>query len=130
MKMQGDLALNVLSGRLLGYDLNNFQIRLAKNEQFLLMGHNTLSIVFGLWNIKASFSDGKIKVTESLIHTADWSRSIWGIITSAIAQDQQGEFTLQAQLRKSHSSEILCRDIQCFTNSLARPFTVSLSSQG
>ncbi|EJF75340.1 hypothetical protein MEC_00816 [Bartonella alsatica IBS 382] len=121
-KMQGELVLNMSSGRLLGYDLNDLQTRLSKNEQFLLMSHDTPSTAFDLWNIKTSFLDGTIKVTESLMCTADWSLSIWGIIASTIIKDRQNEFTLQAQLRKSHSSKTLCKDVQCLANSLMRPF--------
>ncbi|GAA4660726.1 AsmA family protein [Bartonella pachyuromydis] len=129
-KMQGELALNMSSGRLLGYDLNDLQTKLSKSEQFLLIGNNTLLTAFDLWNIQTSFSDGTIKITESLMRTADWNLSIWGIITSTIMQNQQNAFTLQAQLRKSHSSETLCRDVECLANSLAQPSTFSLSSQG
>ncbi|WP_208440332.1 AsmA family protein [Bartonella raoultii] len=129
-KMQGELALSMSSGRLLGYDLNDLQKKLSNNEQFLLVGHDALSTAFDLWNIQTSFSDGTIKITESLLRTADWSLSIWGNIASTVMQNQQNAFTLQAQLRKSHSSETLCRDVQCLANSLVQPFTFSLSSQG
>ncbi|WP_208435100.1 AsmA family protein [Bartonella phoceensis] len=128
-KMQGELALDMSSGRLLGYDLHDLQTRLSKNEQFLLRGHKTLSTAFNFWNIQASLSDGTIKVTDSLMRTADWNLSIWGIISSSIMQDRQNDFTLHAQLRKSHSSETLCRDVECLANSLAWPFTFSLSSK-
>lgn len=126
-KMQGELALSMSSGRLLGYDLNDLQTKLSKSEQFFLTDHDALSTAFDLWDIQTSFSDGTIKVTESLMRTEDWRLSIWGIIASAIMKDQKNEFTLQAQLRKSHSSETLCRDIQCLANSLVRPFAFSLS---
>ncbi|MDD9334269.1 MAG: AsmA family protein, partial [Bartonella sp.] len=53
-----------------------------------------------------------------------------GVIAAAIIQERQKEFRLQAQLRKRNSSETLCRDIQCLTNSLAWPFAFSLSSKG
>ncbi|UTO28760.1 AsmA family protein [Bartonella harrusi] len=129
-KMQGELTLKLSSGRLLGYDLNDLQIRLSEKEQFPLTKSDVLATTFAFWNIQTIFSNATIKITESLMHTADWNLSIWGIIPSAIMQDQQNGFTLQAQLRKSHSSETLCRDIQCLTNSLMRPFTFSLSSNG
>ncbi|WP_273721514.1 MULTISPECIES: AsmA-like C-terminal region-containing protein [unclassified Bartonella] len=129
-KMQGELALSMSSGRLLGYDLNDLQTKLSKNEQFLLINQDTLSTAFDFWNIQTIFSDGTIKITESLLRTADWSLSIWGRIVSTVMQNQQNAFTLQAQLRKSHSSATLCRDVECLANSLAQPFTFSLSSRG
>ncbi|GAA5100215.1 hypothetical protein GCM10023260_11830 [Bartonella acomydis] len=129
-RMRGELALNMSSGCLLGYDLNDLQKRLAKNEQFFLTSDNTLSTAFESWNIQTSFSEGTIKVKESLMHTANWRLSIWGIIASAVMQDWQNEITLQAKLQKKYSSEILCKDVQCLANSLTRPLTFSLSSKG
>ncbi len=128
-KMQGELALSMSSGRLLGYDLNDLQTKLSKSEQFFLTNHNALSTAFDLWNIQTSFSEGTIRITESLMHAEDWRLSIWGVITSAIMKDQKNEFTLQAQLRKSHSSETLCSDTQCLVNSLVRPFTLALQNE-
>ncbi|EJF98937.1 hypothetical protein MEI_00104 [Bartonella vinsonii subsp. arupensis Pm136co] len=129
-KMQGKLTLNMSSGRLLGYDLNDLQMRLSKNEQFLLMGDDALSTAFDFWDIQTTFSDSTIKVTESLMRTADWSLSIWGTIAFSVMQELQNEFSLQARLRKTHSSETLCQDVQCLANSLVWPFTFSLSSKG
>lgn len=129
-KMRGELVLNMSSGRLLGYDLNDLQTRLAKNEQFFLTSDGTLSTAFERWNIQTSFSDGTTKITESLMRTADWSLSMWGTIASAIIQDWQNKLTLQAKLQKKHSSETLCRDIQCLVNSLTQLSTFSLSSKG
>ncbi|AGF75436.1 AsmA family protein [Bartonella vinsonii] len=129
-KMQGKLTLNMSSGRLLGYDLNDLQMILSKKEQFLLMGDNALSTAFDLWDIQTSFSDGTIKVTESLMRTADWSLSILGTISFAVMQDLHNEFRLQARLRKTHSSKTLCQDVQCLANSLVWPFTFSFSSEG
>ncbi|EJF87495.1 hypothetical protein ME1_01097 [Bartonella vinsonii subsp. arupensis OK-94-513] len=129
-KMQGKLTLNMSSGRLLGYDLNDLQMRLSKNEQFLLMGDDALSTAFDFWDIQTTFSDSTIKVTESLMCTADWSLSIWGTIAFSVMQELQNEFSLQARLRKTHSSETLCQDVQCLANSLVWPFTFSLSSKG
>lgn len=129
-KMQGELTLSMSSGRLLGYDLNDLQTKLSKREQFLLTSQDAFSTAFDLWNIQTSFSDGTIKITESLMRTADWSLSIWGSIVSTVTQNQQNSFTLQAQLRKSHSSETLCKDVECLANSLVQPFTFSLSAQG
>ncbi|MET3589310.1 AsmA protein [Bartonella silvatica] len=129
-KMQGELTMSMLSGQLLGYDLNALQIQLLKNEQFVLTSHNSLSTAFDRWDIQASFSDGTVKIIESLMQTADWNLSLWGMITSLSRQDRKNEFTLQAQLRNSHSSETLCRDVQCLANSLMQPFAFSLDSQG
>ncbi|WP_175868600.1 AsmA family protein [Bartonella gabonensis] len=129
-KMRGELALSMSSGRLLGYDLNDLQRRLAKNEQFFLMNDNTLSTAFERWNIQTSFSDGTTKITESLMRTEDWSLSMWGTIASAIMQDWQDKLTLQAKLQKNNSSETLCRDVQCLANSLMQPLTFSLNSKG
>ncbi|KEC55320.1 AsmA family protein [Bartonella koehlerae] len=129
-KMQGELTLNMFSGRLLGYDLDDLQTKLFKKEQFLLMNHDSLSTVFDHWDIQTRFSDGSITVIESLMRTADWSLSIQGAIDAAIAQDQQNELTLQAQLRKNNNSETLCRDVECLANNLAWPFSFSLSSKG
>ncbi|CAF25797.1 AsmA family protein [Bartonella quintana] len=129
-KMQGGLTINMSSGWLLGYDLNDFQTRLSKKEQFLLVSNDSLSTAFDRWDIQTRFSDGTITVVESLMRTVDWSLSIQGAIAVAIAQDQKNELTLQAQLRKSKSSETLCRDVQCLANSLAWPFAFSLSSKG
>ncbi|WP_019219811.1 AsmA family protein [Bartonella florencae] len=129
-KMRGELTLSMSSGRLLGYDLNDLQIRLAKNEQFLLMNDNTFSTAFERWSIQTSFSDGTTKITESLMRTADWSLSMWGTIASAIMQDWQDKLTLQAKLQKNNSSETLCRDVHCLANSLMRPPTFSLNSKG
>lgn len=129
-KMQGELALNMSSGRLLGYDVHDLHARLLENEQFLLRNDNALSTTFDHWDIKTSFSDGMIEVTESLMHTIDWNLSIQGVIETAIAQDQQNELTLQAQLQKSNSSTNLCKDVKCLANSLTRPFVFSLSSKG
>ncbi|VEJ44973.1 Uncharacterized protein involved in outer membrane biogenesis [Bartonella vinsonii] len=128
-KIQGKLTLNMSSGRLLGYDLNDLQMRLSKNEQFLLIGNEALSTAFDLWDIQTSFSDGTMKGTESLMGTADWSLSIWGTISFAVMQDLQNEFRLLARLRKTHSSETLCQDVQCLANSLVCPFTFSLNSK-
>ncbi|ATP12010.1 hypothetical protein BHOIPH791_01630 [Bartonella henselae] len=129
-KMQGELTLNMFSGRLLGYDLNDLPTRLFKKEQFLLVNHDSLSTIFNRWDIQTRFSDGTITVIESLMHTADWSLSIQGAIAASIAQDQQNELILQAQLRKNNISETLCRDVECLANSLAWPFSFSLSSKG
>ncbi|UNE54677.1 AsmA family protein [Bartonella machadoae] len=129
-KMQGELTLKLSSGRLLGYDLNDLQTRLSEKEQFLLTKSDVLATTFDFWNIQTHFLNGTIRITESLMHTADWNLSVWGMISSAIMQDQQNGFTLQAQLQKSHSSETLCRDIQCLANSLMRPFTFSFRSKG
>ncbi|WP_336288563.1 AsmA family protein [Bartonella sp. CB60] len=129
-KIQGELALNMSSGQLLGYDLNDLQTRLLKNEQFLLVSNDILSTAFDHWDIQTKFSDGTITVAESLMRTANWSLFIQGQIAAAIAQNQKSEFTLQAKLRKNNSSETLCRDVQCLADSLVRPFIFSLSSTG
>ncbi|WP_332059671.1 AsmA family protein [Bartonella sp. CB74] len=129
-KIRGELALNMSSGQLLGYDLNDLQTRLLKNEQFLLVSNDTLSTAFDHWDIQTKFSDGTITVAESLMHTENWSLFIQGQIAAAIAQNQKSEFTLQAKLQKNNSSETLCRDVQCLADSLIRPFIFSLSSTG
>lgn len=129
-KMQGGLTLKMSSGWLLGYDLNELQTKLSNKQQFLLTSNDSLSTNFDHWDIQASFSEGMMKVTESLMRTEDLSLSIQGAITMAIAQGQQNELILQAQLRKNHSSETLCKDVQCLANSLAWPSTFSLSSKG
>ncbi|WP_273783507.1 AsmA family protein [Bartonella sp. AU15XJBT] len=129
-KMQGGLTLKMSSGRLLGYDLNELQTKLSSKQQFLLTRNDSLSTSFDHWDIQASFSEGMMKVTESLMRTADLSLSIQEAVTAAIFQGKQNELILQAQLRKNHRSETLCKDVQCLANSLARPFTFSLSSKG
>lgn len=129
-KMQGELTLNMSSGRLLGYDLNDLQTRLSEKEQFLLESNDSLSTAFDHWDLKTRFSEGTMTIAESLMRTADWNLSIQGTIAASIAQERQNEFTLQAQLRKSNSSETLCRNIQCLANSLAWPFAFSLNSKG
>ncbi len=128
--MQGELTLKMLSGRLLGYDLNELQTELSNKNQFLLANNDSLSTRFDHWDIQTSFSEGTIKVTESLMRTADLSLSIQGTVETAISQGAQNELILQAQLRKNHRSETLCKDVQCLVNSLAWPFTFSLSSKG
>lgn len=129
-KIQGELALSMSSGHLLGYNLNDLQTMLLKNQQFLFIKNDALSTAFDYWDIYTKFSDGMVKVTESSMRTADWHLSLQGDITSALVRGQRNEFTLQAQLRKSHSSETLCKDVQCLANSLAQPFAFSLSSKG
>ncbi|MET3560313.1 AsmA protein [Bartonella japonica] len=127
-KMQGELEINMSSGRLLGYDVHDLYSRLSENEQFLLKNDNALSTTFDRWDIKTSFSDGMIKVTESLMHIMDWNLFIQGTIATAIAQDQQNGLILKAQLQKRNRSDTLCKDVECLTNSLAQPFVFSLSS--
>ncbi|GAA5103261.1 AsmA family protein [Bartonella jaculi] len=129
-KMQSELTLNMSTGRLLGYDLNDLQTTLSEKEQFLLVNNNFLSTAFDRWDIQTRYSDGTMTIAESLMRTADWNLSIQGRIAAAIAQERQKEFTLQAEVRKSNSSETLCKDVQCLTNSLAWPITFSLSSEG
>ncbi len=129
-KMQGELTLKMSSGWLLGYDLNELQTKLSNKQQFLLTINDSLSTNFEHWNIQASFSERVMKVTESLMRTADLSLSIQGAVPMAIAQGQQNELILQAQLRKNYRSETLCKDVQCLANSLAWPFTFSLSFKG
>ncbi|WP_455479649.1 AsmA family protein [Bartonella sp. B23] len=129
-KTQGELTLNMSSGWLLGYDLNDLQTMLSENEQFLLAINGSLSTAFDRWDMQMKFSDSTMMIEESLMHMADWGLSIQGAITAANAQKRQKGFTLQAQLRKSNSSETLCRDVQCLTNSLAWPISFSLSSKG
>ncbi|WP_330167179.1 AsmA family protein [Bartonella grahamii] len=129
-KMQGELTLKMSSGRLLGYDLNELQTRLLNKQQFLLMKNDTFSTTFDHWDIQTSFSEGMMKVTESLMHTADLSLSIQGTVATSTAQGKQNELILQAQLRKNYRSETLCKDVQCLANSLTWPFRFSLSSKG
>ncbi|WP_375701736.1 AsmA family protein [Bartonella sp. AA89HNZF] len=129
-KMQSELTLKMSSGWLLGYDLNELQTRLSNKQQFLLTNDDSLSTTFDHWDIQTSFSEGVMKVTESLMHTADLSLSIQGAIATAISQGKQNELILQAQLRKNYRSDTLCKDVQCLANSLAWPFTFSLSSKG
>ncbi|WP_375665461.1 AsmA family protein [Bartonella sp. TT121SHDZB] len=129
-KMQGELTLKMSSGRLLGYDLNELQTKLSNKQQFLLMNNDTFSTTFDHWDIQTSFSESTMKVTESLMRTADLSLSIQGTIAAAIVQGKQNELILQAQLDKNYRSETLCKDVQCLANSLAWPFTFSLSSKG
>ncbi|PIT69462.1 AsmA family protein [Bartonella tribocorum] len=129
-KMQGGLTLKMSSGRLLGYDLNELQRKLSSEQQFLLTRKDSLSTNFDHWDIQASFSEGMMKVTESLMRTADLSLSIQGAARTALARGQQNELILQAQLRKNHRSETLCKDVECLANSLAWPFTFSLNSKG
>lgn len=129
-KMQGGLTLKMSSGRLLGYDLNELQTQLSSKQQFLLTNDDSLSTTFDHWDIQTSLSAAVVKITESLMCTADLSLSIKGTVTPALAQEQQNELILQAQLRKNYRSETLCKDVQCLANSLAWPFTFSLSSKG
>ncbi|WP_375679859.1 AsmA family protein [Bartonella sp. AP7XZML] len=129
-KMQSELTLKMSSGRLLGYDLNELQTRLSNKQQFLLTNDDSLSTTFDHWDIQTSFSEGMMKVTESLMRTADLSLSIQGTIATAISQGKQNELILQAQLQKNYRSDTLCKDVQCLANSLAWPFTFSLSSKG
>ncbi|WP_409361623.1 AsmA family protein [Bartonella heixiaziensis] len=129
-KMQGEVTLNMSSGWLLGYDLNDLQATLSEKDQFLLVSNDSLSTAFDHWDIQTRYSDDTMTIAESLMRTADWNLSIQGAIAAAIARKRQKEFTLQAQLRKSNSSETLCRDVECLTNSLAWPIAFSLSSKG
>ncbi|WP_254473035.1 AsmA family protein [Bartonella sp. B1098] len=129
-KIQGGLTLKMSSGRLLGYDLNELQARLSSKQQFLLTNSDSLSTTFDHWDIQASFSEAMMKVIESLMRTTDLSLSIQGAVITAITQGRKNELILQAQLRKNHRSETLCKDVQCLANSLAWPFTFSLSSKG
>ncbi|EJF82716.1 AsmA family protein [Bartonella rattimassiliensis] len=129
-KMQGELTLKMSSGRLLGYDLNELQTKLSNKQQFLLTNSDSLSTTFDRWDIQTSFSEGMMKVTESLMRTADLSLSIQGVVTTFISQEKQNELMLQAQLRKNNRSKTLCKDVQCLANSLAWPFTFSLKSEG
>ncbi|WP_273754823.1 AsmA family protein [Bartonella sp. MM73XJBT.G] len=129
-KMQGGLTLKMSSGRLLGYDLNELQTKLSSKQQFLLKNNDSISTSFDHWDIQTNFLEGMMKVTESLMCTADFSLSIQGAVTIAFAQGQQNELILQAQLRKNHRSETLCKDVQCLAKSLVWPFTFSLRSKG
>ncbi|UNF29401.1 AsmA family protein [Bartonella krasnovii] len=129
-KMQGRLTLKMSSGRLLGYDLNELQTKLSRKQPFLLKNNDSVSTNFDHWDIQTSFSAATIKITESLMRTTDLSLSIQGGGTTALAQGQQSELILQAQLQKNHRSETLCKDVQCLANSLVCPFTFSLSSKG
>ncbi|WP_336278869.1 AsmA family protein [Bartonella sp. CB175] len=129
-QMQGELALNMSSGRLLGYDLNDLQEKLLENKQFLLENNNTLSTAFNRWDIQTRFLDGTMTVAESLMRTADWSLSIKGKVADAMNQNWNNGLTLQAQLRKNNSSKTLCKDVKCLTNSLVSPFVFSLISAG
>ncbi|MBB4076199.1 AsmA protein [Bartonella fuyuanensis] len=129
-KMRGQLTLKMSSGRLLGYDLNELQTELSNKQQFLLANRDSFSTTFDHWDIQTNFSEGVMKVTDSVMRTADLSLSIQGTVETAIAQRKQNELTLQAQLRKNYRSETLCKDVQCLANSLAQPFTFTLSSKG
>ncbi|OPB29104.1 AsmA family protein [Bartonella sp. WD12.1] len=127
-KMQGQLTMNMLSGRLLKYDLNELQNKLSENEQFYLVNNHTFSTPFERLNIKAKFSDGIVTQIESLMRTADWNLSIDGPIAVPITKKNQKDFMLQGRLQKNNRSDTLCKDVQCLTNSLMRPFSFSLGS--
>ncbi|MCZ2203301.1 AsmA family protein [Bartonella sp. A05] len=130
VQMQGQLTLDMASGRLLGYDLDDLQHKLLENEQFLLTHDNLLSTSFDRLNIKASFSDGMMTVTELLMHTADWNLSLQKRIAASNATNKLDELTLQARLQKNNRSETLCKDVQCLANSLAYPFVFALNPTG
>ncbi|MEL6093337.1 AsmA family protein [Bartonella schoenbuchensis] len=129
-KMQGQLTVNMPSGRLLRYDLNELQHKLSENEQFFLISNHAFSTPFERLNIKAKFSDGIVTQIESLMHTADWNLSIGGSIAVPITKRKKEDFILQGRLQKNNRSDILCKDVQCLINSLVRPFSFSLSSTG
>ncbi|MCZ2328913.1 AsmA family protein [Bartonella sp. F02] len=130
MQMQGQLTLNISSGQLLGYDLNDLQNKLLENKQFFLANNNMTSIAFDRLNIKAKFANGAITVKELFMHMADWNLLLQGIIAISDTQGKEHELTLQARLQKNNRSETLCKDVQCLTNSLMQPFVFSLNSTG
>ncbi|WP_102830563.1 AsmA family protein [Bartonella bovis] len=129
-KMQGQLTVDMPSGRLLRYDLNELQHKLSENEQFFLVNNHAFSTPFERFNIKAKFLDGTVTEIESLIRTADWNLSIDGSIAMPFTKKRQNDFILQARLQKNNRSDTLCKDVQCLTNSLVRPFSFSFSSTG
>ncbi|CBI75920.1 AsmA family [Bartonella clarridgeiae 73] len=126
-QMQGQLTLNMSSGRLVGYNLNDLQSKLSENEQFLLMNNQKLSTDFDRLNIKAKLSDGVISVTEALMHTADWNLSVHKAIETFVTKGERNDLILRAKLQKNNRSETICKDIECLTNSLVQPLVFSFS---
>ncbi|AQX19273.1 AsmA family protein [Bartonella sp. WD16.2] len=129
-KIQGKLTVNIPSGRLLRYDLNELQHKLLGNEPFFLVNNHAFSTPFERLDIKAKFSDGVVTEIESLMRMADWNLSIDGPIAVPITKEKQKDFMLQGRLQKNNRSDTLCKDVHCLTNSLVRPFSFSLSSVG
>lgn len=130
VQVQGQLILDMLSGRLLGYNLDDLHYKLSENKQFLLAYDNILSTSFDRLNIKASFADDIMTVTKLLMHTADWNLLIQEEFTDIGTESKSNELTLQARLQKNNRSETLCKDVECLANSLARPFVFVLSPTG
>ncbi|OPB31178.1 AsmA family protein [Bartonella sp. AR 15-3] len=126
-QMQGQLTLNMFSGQVIGYNLNDLQNKLSKNEQFLLMHNQKHSTDFDRLDIKAKFSDGTIFVTEALMHTTDWNLFIHRAIEIFDTKNGQNDVILRAKLQKNNRSETICKDIECLTNSLERPLIFSFS---
>ncbi|AQX27529.1 MULTISPECIES: AsmA family protein [unclassified Bartonella] len=126
-QMQGRLTLNISSGQLLGYNLNDLQNKLSESEQLLLMNNQKLSTDFDHLDIKAKLSDGVLSVIEALMHTADWNLSIHRAIETFGSNGEQNDLILQAKLQKNNRSETICKDIECLTNSLVRPLVFSFS---
>ncbi|MFT4347543.1 AsmA family protein [Bartonella ancashensis] len=114
-KMQGDLILNVSTGRLLGYNLDDVQKDLLNNEQFSLVKNDAVSTIFNHSDIKVAFSNGGITAAELSVHTTDWSLHIRNPVISTM-KNKQVEWRLQARFQYNDSLSVPCEGTQCSVN--------------
>ncbi|MFT4359834.1 AsmA family protein, partial [Bartonella bacilliformis] len=127
-KMQGQLTLNMSAGRLIGYDLDNLQKQLLKNDQFLLVNDNGISTAFDRLDIKAKFASDAMTMLTLSMYTTNWNLFIQRPTTLSVTKGKQNKQILRAELQSNNRSETVCKDIRCLTNSLVWPFTFSLDS--
>ncbi|EYS91819.1 hypothetical protein X471_00706 [Bartonella bacilliformis str. Heidi Mejia] len=125
-KMQGQLTLNMSTGRLIGYDLDNLQKKLLKNEKFLLVNDGGVSTVFDRLDVKAKFASDAITTLTLSMDTTNWNLFIQKPTTLSVAKSKQNKQILRAELQSNNRSETVCKDIQCLTNSLVWSLAFSL----
>jgi len=65
--MDGQLTLNIQSGRLKGYSIDNLRSMLGNNTAFVLSNSENTKTSFDRWDIQASIKNRNLDINKSVM---------------------------------------------------------------
>ena len=128
-KMDGQLTLNIQSGRLKGYSIDNLRSMLGNKDAFVLSNSENAKTSFDRWDIQASIKNRNLDINKSVMHMGNWVLSTKGSAKLQTEATDIKDYTiaLQSVLEKTPRSDGNCGDVTCLRNSLQKPHSFSMN---
>lgn len=128
-KMVGQLTLNMSSGHLKGYDVNQIRKAIVDGSETEIAQSEGASTAFDKWDIDAKITDENLVINKSSMHIGDWLLLTEGRADLETENRQHKGYLVHfnSVLKKVPRSDTVCQDVACIKNSLQRPISFSIS---